>query len=662
MGHPRRPSRLSAATAAATATAVILCLAPHAMAVENNDDTNTVQFSVSNITDFHGHIEQVVNTDDEGNIVSVEEAGAALLTGMVDHLRAESADGHFLTTSGDNVGGSAFTSMLLNDQPTLAALNAMGVDVSAVGNHEFDQGYDDLLDRIIPGSEYPILGANVQRNGEQDLDPYEIQTVTDAEGNAIDVAFIGAVTEQTANKVSPAGIAGVTFDNPWEVTNQIAAELKDGDQGNGEADVVIALFHEGATPDQFTDSVDAVFAGDTHQEYQSGPGETPVVMQALEYGKRLANLDFTYDIEAGELTNIEQTMYTADEMAAIATPDAEVAAAVAEASAQAEEVGSEEITELVTDFTRGARGEAGPGSNRGVESTLNNLIAEAQRVQMSEVAGQDIDLGLMNAGGVREDLAAGQVTYRDAYDVQPFGNDVMYGKLTGADILEALEQQWKDPTADRPRLNLGVSNNFSYSYDPEAEQGERVIQATINDQPLDPAATYTVAASTFLFEGGDGFEALTRVQEPVNAGVIDVAAFIDYLQAADDLTPRESQSAVGINIAGTVAPGQTITLELSSLAYTVDPTVTTVTARLGEVEESAPVDTTVLDEGYGNTGTATIELSIPADFSGEGVIEITTDAGTQVFVPITGQSEQGGTGSLGFDFGSSELNLGSLSS
>lgn len=662
MGHPRRLARLSAATAAATTTAVVLCFVPHAAAVENDDDANTVQFSVSNITDFHGHIEQVVETDGDGNVVSVEEAGAALLAGMVDHLRTEAVDGHFMTTSGDNVGGSAFTSMLLDDEPTLRVLNDMGVDVSAVGNHEFDHGYDDLLNRIIPASDYPILGANVQHEGAQDLAPYEIETVTDEDGNSVDVAFIGSVTEQTANKVSPAAIEGVNFDNPWDVTNQIAAELKDGDNANGEADVVIALFHEGTGPDQFTDDVDAVFAGDTHQEYQSAPGETPVVMQALEYGKRLANLDFTYDAETGELTDIEPTMYTADQMAEIATPDAEVAAFVDDAAAQAEAVGAEEITVLEAGFTRGARGNAGPGSNRGVESTLNNLIAEAQRVQMSEVAGRELDLGLMNAGGVREDLVAGRVTYRDAYDIQPFGNDVMYGELTGADIIDALEQQWKDPAAERPRLNLGVSNNFSYSYDPDAPQGERVLQATINDQPLDPAATYTVAASTFLFEGGDGFEALARVQNPVNAGVVDVAAFIDYLETAEDLTPRGSQSAVGVNIDGTVAAGQTITLELSSLAYTVNPTVTTATARLGDSEASATVDTTVLDEGYGNTGTATIELTVPADFSGEDVIEISTDTGTRVFVPVTGEVAQGGNGSLDLDSGSSEFNLDSLSS
>lgn len=631
--HPRRARARSAATAAVTASALALCLAPNAAA---QTDT-TVEFSVSNITDFHGHIEQVASDG------TVEEAGAAAIAAKVDELRGEAVDGHIHTTSGDNVGGSAFTSAILDDMPTLEALNAMGVDVSAAGNHEFDEGYDDLVGRISNNSNYPILGANVSTDdGRDQLEPYHIQTITDDNGNEADVAFIGTVTENTRNKVAPSAVEGVEFADPWETTNRYAEQLSDGNEDNGEADVVIGLFHEGASdPTAFNEHVDVVFAGDTHQVQQ--PTEqtagAPVVMQAGEYGTHLGNANITVDTATDEV-DVDAELITAPQIAA-AGEDDEVAGIVAEAVAQAEEAGNEVVATIEHDFTRGARGDAEPGSNRGVESTLNNLIAEAQRSYMADFTGTEVDLGLMNAGGVRADLPAGEVTYQDAFNVQPFGNDLMYGDLTGADILTALEQQWKGEGEERPRLALGVSDNFSYTYDPAAPQGERIIGATINGEPLDPDATYTVAASTFLFEGGDGFEALTNVQNAQNVGVVDVTAFIDYLATTENVEPRWGQGAVGVQVDGDIVPGETVTLDLSSLAYTVDPQVSTVTATLATSTTSTDVDTTILDEGHGNTGTATLELTVPEGFSGQGTIDITTDAGTEVQVPVSEAGDSG---------------------
>ncbi|MGP6173058.1 bifunctional metallophosphatase/5'-nucleotidase [Corynebacterium sp. A21] len=634
-----RPGRFrSTATAVATASALAICLAPNALAQDNE---NEITFSVSNITDFHGHLEQ---TSDDAGVV---DAGAAAVTAQVDALRAEAAAAgstHIHTTSGDNVGGSAFTSALLNDEPTLDALNAMGVDYSAVGNHEFDQGVEDLQDRIIPGSEYPILGANVvDADGAPILEEYKIQEITNDKGESIDVAFIGTVTEQTANKVSPAAVEGITFQDPEEVTNRIAAELSDGNDANGEADVVIALFHEDGATSNFSDDVDAAFAGDSHLQYQSPAGSTPVVVQALEYGQLMANLDFTVDAATGDVVSIEPKFFSAAEMAAL-EPNTEVAGIVAGAKAQADIEGAKVVADLDYGFTRGDRnGES--GSNRGIESTLNNLIAEAQRSQMSEFTGQDIDLGLMNAGGVRADLAAGEVTYAEAFAVQPFGNDVGYGTLTGADILEALEQQWQDPEGGRPRLALGVSDNFSYSYDPTAAQGQRIIQATINGTPIDPAAEYTVAASTFLFEGGDGFTALANTPKFNNVGVMDVQMFIDYLSETENVQPRWTQSAIGISVEGELTPGSEVTINLESLAYSQNPTATEVTVQIGDAVATAPIDTEVVDEGYGSTGKAQVSMTIPDDFTGDfSDIIVTTDAGvpeSPVERPAEGSSEGG---------------------
>lgn len=653
MKHSRPGQFRNVATAAVTASALVLCLAPNAVAQTTD---NQVTFSVSNITDFHGHLEQVRDSDTD----VVEEAGAALIAGQVNALRAkaeEEGGTHFHTTSGDNVGGSAFTSALLDDEPTLQALNAMGVDVSAVGNHEFDQGFPDLRDRIEPNSDYPILGANVvDASGEAVLEEYILEEVENAAGESITVAFIGTVTEQTRNKVSPAAVEGLEFLDPEEVTNRIAAELSDGDEANGEADVVISLFHEdGATADTFSEDVDAVFAGDSHARYQSGEGSQPVIVQALEYGKLLANLDFTVDADSGDIISIEPNFYTADEMArdATVTPDSDVAQIVSDAVAQAEIAGAEVVATIEHTFTRGANPGEESGSNRGIESTLNNLIAEAQRARIAEFVGQEIHLGLMNAGGIRADLADGPVTYADAFAVQPFGNSVGYGTLSGADILQALEQQWKGAEESRLRLALGVSDNFSYTYDPTAAAGERIIQATINGEPVDPAADYNVAASTFLFDGGDGFSALTNVRNFEDVGVMDVQMFIDHLAAAENPEPRWSQSAIGVSVTGELTPGETVTIDLESLAYSQNPTATEVSIRLGEEEFSAPIDTTVIDAGYGSTGTAQfVDLVVPDSFQGgiEDLI-ITTDAAAPTapevpHTPVAGSLETPNGGAI----------------
>lgn len=186
----RRFGRFLAAT---TTAALALSLAPAALAQDN-----TVEFSVSNITDFHGRL-----AEDDYN----KEMGAALIAGLNNTING---DENVFTTSGDNVGGSAFISAITDDEYTIDFLNAAGVEASAVGNHEFDQGQDDLLNRIIPNSDFPILGANVyQADGNRLLDASTV-----IEKNGVKIGFVGTVATTTADKVSPAGIAGLEFRDP----------------------------------------------------------------------------------------------------------------------------------------------------------------------------------------------------------------------------------------------------------------------------------------------------------------------------------------------------------------------------------------------------------------------------------------------------------------
>lgn len=605
----RRFGRFLAAT---TTTALAVTLAPTVTAQDS-----TVEFSVSNITDFHGRLEF-----NERN----GEMGAALLTGLNNQINGEE---NVFTTSGDNVGGSAFISAVTDDEYTIDFLNAAGVGASAVGNHEFDQGQDDLMGRIVPNSDFPILGANVYKGGTQLLDASTV-----VEKNGVKIGFVGTVATTTVDKVSPAGIAGLEFRDPVAETNAEAQRLKD----SGEADVVIALFHEDAAAfvDGFdADAVDFLFGGDSHQQYAVTDAPLPYA-QSLEYGKILTDVDFTFNTTTKSIESVTIEQYDlAAAQAAGAAEDPEVAAIVAEAKAQADAIGEQTIASLASSFYRGSNAGGGTGSNRGVESTLNHLIAEAQRDSLSQLIDQDIQIGLMNAGGVRADLPAGEVTYADVVTIQPFGNEVSVATMSGQAILDTLENQWKTE-GDRPRLALGVSEGFTYSYDPNAPQGERVIGARLHGEPIDPAADYRVAASTFLFEGGDGLINPADVRELNLVGYMDVQALIDYLKTNESVTPRNAQSDVAVTVVdGELAAGQNVTLDLASLSYSSEgesrAQTVTVTAGAESVTVDVDNDFSQITTGLGEHGTATVAIAIPAEAT---EIVITTDAGTKVTVPF----------------------------
>ena len=634
----RRFGRFLAAT---TTTALALSLAPAALAQDN-----TVEFSVSNITDFHGRL-----AEDDYN----KEMGAALIAGLNNTING---DENVFTTSGDNVGGSAFISAITDDEYTIDFLNAAGVEASAVGNHEFDQGQDDLLNRIIPRSDFPILGANVYKEDGTRL----LNASTVIEKNGVKIGFVGTVATTTADKVSPAGIAGLEFRDPIAETNAEAQRLKD----SGEADVVIALFHEDAARyvDGFdADYVDFLFGGDSHQQYAVADAALPYA-QSLEYGKILTDVDFTYNTDSKTIESVSIEQYDYDKAVETADPDAAVAEIVAEAQAQAEVIGEQVIATIDNSFYRGSNHDADTGSNRGVESTLNHLIAEAQRASLSDMLNQDIQIGFMNAGGVRADLPAGEVTYADVVTIQPFGNEVSVATMSGQAILDTLENQWKTE-GDRPRLALGVSEGFTYTYDPAAEQGERIIDARLNGEPIDPNADYTVAASTFLFEGGDGLINPDDVRNINLVGYMDVQALIDYLKANESVEPRLKQSDVAVTVEGTLAAGETITLELGSLSYSSEgeAQASTVTVSVGDVTVTADVDNTFsqIGTGLGEHGTATVELTLPADWNGEP-LTITTDAGTEIVVDLTAKDATAPEGSAQSSLGSAKSSVSSVGS
>lgn len=636
MFHLRRAGALIAAT---TTTAVVLTATPFAAAAE----ADQVTIKVANITDFHGRLKANLSTTPKAG----DEMGAANVAGIMNYLRQQNPN-TIVTSSGDNQGGSAFISFISDDKYTMDFLNAMGTDGSAVGNHEFDKGYKDLIDRIVPGTNGVQLGANIFVEGEQPVKPY---TIVEKEG--VKVALVGTTSNLTPQKSSPANVAGVEFTDSAEQVNVEAKKLKE----SGEAELVIALIHDPADTSAAKlnpDYVDFAFGGDDHiRRLELTPNGTVPYAQSHEYGKVVTDITFTYDKAEKKLVNVAGRQIDASQLQTLGiTPDPGVEAIVAEADKIATELGQKVVATMDADFKRGSNPGADPGSNRGTESTANNMLAQSAVAALSAFLGTEIDFGVMNAGGVRDDLAKGDVTYEQAAAVQPFGNNIAVATLSGAAIKEALENQWQTEEAveksGRPRLDMGLSDSVSYTYNPNAERGNRILDIKIDGESVDPNKDYTVAASTFLLDGGDALINKDEVRDRNDVGYNDLQAFVDYLQSGEAKV-RAGQKDVGVVLPeGGLKAGQKNTITLTSLSYSSEgePKAATVTAKLGETEATAKVDNEVTDadKGLGEQGRATVELDIPAGVSGEQTLNITTDAGTNVSLPVTVDGE-GETGS-----------------
>ena len=625
--------------------------------------TPTVEVDVLAINDFHGRLEPGGGTS--------PVAGAAVLAGAVESFRAANPDTVFVS-AGDNIGASTFTSFVQDDVPTLQALNAMGLDASAAGNHEFDRGWADLEGRVDDLAEFPYLAANVydRATGEPALEEYALEEV-----DGVTVGFIGAVTEDLPTLVTPKGIEDLEVRDVVDEVNRVAALLSDGDGTNGEADVLVLLVHEGAPSTDVADltadtafgriatltspEVDAIVSAHTHQRYdhrlpvEGWPaGLTRPVVQGGQYGEALDHLTFTVDPATGEIVGIEsEIVELAPDGVAQFTPDAEVAAIVADAVAVADVLGARSLGTITGDFLRaqGTPVDGAPAENRGGESTLGNLVADVQLWATTELGTQ---IAFMNPGGLRADLAYassgpedpdGNVTYREAATVQPFANTLVTMDLTGAQVVQVLEEQWQPEGTSRPFLKLGVSEGLEYVYDPTAPAGERISRVTLDGVELDPAAAYTVVTNSFLASGGDNFATLSQGADPQDSGRVDLQAFVDYMAAFPGVTPDLEQRAVGVHVVdepadGTWAPGDAVTVELSSLLFSAgEPQGTTLTVTVdGEAAGTVAVDPSVVD-GTDEVGRATVQVTVPAD-AVDGTLEVvaTVDGtGTTVTVPLT---------------------------
>jgi 5'-nucleotidase len=606
-----------------------------------------VSVDVMTINDFHGRIE-----------ASKPAAGAAVLGGMVNAYRKANPNTLFVA-AGDNIGASTFTSFIQDDKPTLDALNAIGLDASALGNHEFDKGSADVDNRIIPAANFPYLSSNIYKKGttKPAYQEYALEKV-----DGITVGFIGADTEELYSLVSPKGIANLDVGPIVTAVNRVADQLSDGNQANGEADVIVLLMHEGATTSDLSSatddsvfgkinkgvdaSVDAIVAGHTHVVFDHdvavpASSATRPVIEAGKYGENYGHLNFTVDPKTKKILTSDGEVLP---LFGAFPPDPTVAKIVSDAVDVAKVKGAAKVGEISANFNRAVQSNG--AENRGGESTLGNFVADVQ-LEAAKDAGAQI--ALMNPGGLRADLSYassgvgdpdGNVTYQEAASVQPFANTLVTMKLTGAQLKSVLEEQWQPAAASRPFLKLGVSKSLEYSYDPSAAQGSRIGTISVNGKIVVPSDTFTVVVNSFLASGGDNFTTLASGSNPADSGKIDLQSMVDYFTNHPLVSPDYAQRAVGAKLS---APGSTgykagdkVTLDLSSLLFSNgEPNQGTAVVKAGDTElGSAAIDPAIVDT-TDEVGRASVSITIPQSAKGTLVLTVAVAAtGTSIDVPI----------------------------
>ncbi|QWF20406.1 bifunctional metallophosphatase/5'-nucleotidase [Nocardioides sp. LMS-CY] len=641
-----------------------------------------VDVTILATNDFHGRIK-----------ANGAEAGAAAIATYVKNAKADATTGPntVFAAAGDLIGASTFESFIAHDKPTIDALNEARLDVSAVGNHEFDKGYADLVDRVMKpydatanpegGAQWKYVGANlVEPNGADAIKASwtaELSNGTPETTDDVKVGFIGAVTEHLPELVSPAGIQGLQVTPIVQAVNAEAAALK-----SAGADAIVLLVHEGAPStdcatmagDPASDfgkivtgvsaDVNAIVSGHTHLAYdcdlaKPGGGTRPVV-SAGQYGYNLNKLKLTIGTD-GAVTTAHSLVPLTTKSGDTYTPipetvpaDPATKAIVDAAVAAAEVKGAAPLGKLGGAFYRASRpvvSGTGAEENRGGESTLGNLVAEAQRWATRSATTGSAQIAFMNPGGLRADMLGNNaggypavLTYKQAANVQPFANTLVNMRLTGAQLRAVLEQQWQPAGASRPFLRLGVSQGFTYTYDPTTK---KVTGMWLKKKQVEDATSYSVTVNSFLASGGDNFAAFKDGTGRRDTGQTDLEGMVGFMAAkggGNGLPVSYKQRAVGVTLP-TGAPkayraGDSLSFKVSSLAFTGPGDVQDkrVDVTLGKTKLGrAKVDNTVAAGATDDeAGTATVTVRVPGGVKrGVQQVKVTgVQTKTQVLVPV----------------------------
>ncbi|MFI6936503.1 bifunctional metallophosphatase/5'-nucleotidase [Streptomyces sp. NPDC050287] len=580
----RRTRRLLAAAAGlATVGALAAALPGTASAGENKgrpgghapgryQDVQLLSFN-----DLHGNLEppsgssgRVTELQADGTTKTIDAGGVEYLA---THLREARKNNPYSITAagGDMVGASPLISGLFHDEPTIEALNKLDLDVTSVGNHEFDEGARELgrlqnggchptagcyTDKEFEGADFPYLAANVldEKTGRPILKPYWVW-----KKNGVKVGFIGVTLEDTPGVVSAEGVKGLKFKDEVETINKYAKVL----QAQGVKSIV-ALIHEGGLPasssynydcdasgagngisgpivdiaKNITPSVDALVTGHTHAAYvctiPDPAGKPRMVTSAASFGRLYTDTTLTYDRWTGDIARTSvKSAKSANHVVTRTVPKAtDMTELIGKWNTLAAPIGNRPIGHISADVP-----------NTGTESPMGDLIADAQLWYGKELdAGTD--LALMNPGGVRAGLTYaakgsegdGVVTYAEGFTVQPFSNTVNLQDFTGAQLIQVLKEQVSGTNTASPKI-LQPSANLTYTLDLTKSGADRVVTDSIklNGTAVDPAATYRVATNSFLAGGGDGFTTLGQGTNDL-VGTDDLTALEQYLTANSSAT------------------------------------------------------------------------------------------------------------------------------
>ena len=527
----------------------------------------SVDLRILAINDFHGNLRppaggiSIADPGDKTRKITVAAGGAEHMATLVKQLR-QGARNSIFVAAGDLIGASPFLSAMFHDEPTIESLSMMGLEVASVGNHEFDEGKDELLrmqnggchpvDKCqgphpFPGAKFHYLAASTieKKTGKTIFPPYEIR-----EFDGIAVAFIGLTLKGTPDIVSPVSVAGLEFRDEADTVNALVPELK----ARG-VEAIVVLIHEGGFPAgdynecpgisgpivdivrKFDKAVDVVISGHTHRAYVCEI-DGRLVTSGDKYGTIVTTIDLkldsvTRDVISAKADNVivRTGAYASDaEQTALLASYDKFAAPIANRRA-----GS--ITETLSRVPNDAG-----------ESVLGDIIADAQlAATRAEPKGAAV-IAFTNPGGVRTDIPKkedGAVTYADVFASQPFRNQLVTLTLTGAQIKNMLEQQWLDPK--RPRI-LQVSQGFNYTWDNAKAYGDHVAadRMSLNGQRIDPAMSYRVTVNNYLAVGGDGFTVL-KEGTAQQFGIYDVDALYAYFQANSPISPAQPGRIARVN-------------------------------------------------------------------------------------------------------------------
>src|SRR5918999_5004541 len=527
-----------------------------------------VEVQLLGLNDFHGHLES--NTP--GTIAPAPgaeriPAGGAeyLATHLRERLRARRPN-TLVVSAGDLIGASPLLSALFHDEPTIEAMNEMGLDLNAVGNHEFDEGAAELLrmqrggchpvDGCLDGSgfrgaKFRFLAANVvnEESGRTIFPAYAIRKF-----RGIKVGFIGMTLEGTPDIVSPSGVAGLDFLDEAETANRYARELR---RRHGVRAIVV-LLHEGGVQsapggindcngisgpivdivERTTQAVDLFVTGHTHTAYNCVIDGRPVT-SASSFGRLITDIDFTLDGRSKDVVEVaaNNQIVTQNVFKAM-----DITQLIDRYNAIAAPLRDRVIGRIGADITRTPDGS--------LEHAAGNLIADAQLAATSSSTTGSAVAAFMNPGGVRTDFTFaqsgtegdGNVTYGEAFNVQPFGNSLVTMNLTGAELYDMVKSQWCGQDFARVLLpSAGVEYTFDRSVaasllpdpgttavKPCAGAPNPVSDLRIGGVLVDPGASYRITVNSFLADGGDRFP-VVRAGTDRLGGAVDTDALEAYI-------------------------------------------------------------------------------------------------------------------------------------